>query len=92
MAFFDRQINYTSELAIPIKYLGISINKPVTLKYTIVLNGAAANGAHMQLSNKGNFLIVTRGNDAPYAIPASSEYMSYAYPTDFSGEYVLARK
>jgi len=92
MALFDEQINYTSELAIPIKHLGISINKPVMFRYNIKLNGAAANGAHIRLSNNGNFLIVTRGSDAPYAILASPEFMSYAYPTDFSGEYTLAKK
>ncbi|MVN21538.1 hypothetical protein [Mucilaginibacter arboris] len=92
IALFDKQINYTSELAIPIKYLGLSIDKPIMFKYNIKLNGATANGARMKLTNNGKYIIVTRGNDAAYAIPSSPEYMSYSSSTDLSGEYTLAKK
>lgn len=91
-ALFDRQINYTHELAIPIKYLGLSIDKPVIFHYNIKLNGATANNAHIQLTSNGRFMVVTRGDDAPYLILASPQYMSYAYPTDFGGEYTLVKK
>jgi hypothetical protein len=92
MALFDEQMNYTSELAIPLKYLDILTDKAGKFKYTIRLNGAVANGSRMQLSSSGRFLLVTRNGDAPYAIPASPQFMSYAYPTDLSGEYTLTIK
>lgn len=92
VSLFDKQINYTYELAIPLKYLGLSINKPRKISYQIMLEGASANNATIQLSGGGRFLNVTVGNNPPNAIPAVAPYLDYVYPTDFWGEYTLAKK
>jgi hypothetical protein len=89
---FDNQINYITELAIPLKYLGFSINEPVAFKYHIKLNGAAGHNATIQLLPNGRFYGVTESNGHMYAIPATSQYSSYAFPTDFWGEYTLTKK
>ncbi len=45
IALFDNQINYTSKLAVPIKYFNLSTDTPVKFYYNIKLNGASANNA-----------------------------------------------
>lgn len=90
-ALFDNNIYYTYELAIPLKYLSLSVSLPKKFYYNIKLNGATANNATIQVSGKGRFLIVSGGNRPDYAIPLSPQTKAYAYPTDFWGEYILIK-
>jgi hypothetical protein len=90
-ALFDDQIYYTYELKVPIKYLGLSINSPAKFNYQIKLSGAAANGGAIKQSPDGRHLIVYSGGQIAYAMVAAPQYMNMAYPTDFWGEYTLAK-
>ncbi len=91
-ALFDHEINYTYELAVPLKYLGLSINNNAKFSYQIKLNGVAPPNATLQTTPNGRFIIATVGNNAPVAILNSGPYVGFAYPTDFWGEYTLAKK
>ncbi|MDB5030719.1 hypothetical protein [Mucilaginibacter sp.] len=90
-ALFDNNISYNYELAIPKKYLGLGANN-LKFTYQIKLNGTTPPNATIQQSGSGRFLIVTVGNNPPYAIPNVVPYAASAYPTDFWGEYTLAKK
>lgn len=92
IASFDQQINYTSELVIPLKYLGVCTNKPAMFHYNIRLNGPTTHNATMQLSSNGRMYLVTESNGHAYAVMAAGQYSSYAFPTDFWGTYTLAGK
>jgi hypothetical protein len=88
-ALFDNQISYTYELAIPLKYLGLSTDK---FRYHIELNGASANHSTIQLSSGGRFYMVSSGGQT-MAIPATSpQFTGMVFPTDFWGEYTLAKR
>jgi hypothetical protein len=91
VALFDKQTNYNYELAIPLKYLPGLYNKANQFSYQIKLNGATANNAVIQLTPNGRFMLVSVGNNAPYAMPVMSETKNIAYPTDLWGEYTLAK-
>jgi hypothetical protein len=90
-AFFDDKLNYTYELAVPLKYL----TKRAKFSYNIKLNGAAAYGKNLQLmqTSHGDILTFTGGDGVNYTLgPATPQNMIIAYPTDFWGEYTLAKK
>lgn len=89
---FDHKINCTYELAVPLKYLGLSINNKVKFSYQIKLNGVAPPNATFQTIPSGRFILVTVSNGEPVAIPNTGPYMGIAYSTDFWGEYTLAKK
>jgi hypothetical protein len=93
IALFDNQINYTYELAVPIKYFNLSTDIPVKIYYNIKLNGAATNNATIQLMPNGRFYAVTTPSGRlSYVIPAGPKCISYTFPTDFWGEYTLAKE
>lgn len=82
VALLDDDARYTYELALPLKELGSSITKEGKLKYNIKMEG-------MQRPLKNNGPpppIVNYGNSAKAIDPL---YLDF--PTDFSGEYVLAK-
>jgi hypothetical protein len=94
-AFFDAQLNYTYELAIPLKCLPGALSKQPKFNYNIKLNGAAAYGKNLQLTStsRGDILTFTGGDGVNYTLgPATPQNMLIAYPTDFWGEYTLAKK
>lgn len=78
---FSKKMDCIYKLTIPLKYLGISLNNSNTFKYRIKLNGTpevAANGAP-------TFIVRNPG----MVLPPESLYLNY--PTDFFGEYTLAK-
>jgi len=81
-ALFDINLTYTYELALPLKYLQTILNSLDRLSYNIKFNGADRDGR----------------NPYPQAHlirPDGSEDMTHLYtenPTDFSGQYTLAKK
>lgn len=81
---FDRDMNYTYELAIPIKYLDAIINKGGNYKYNIKLNTHGV----VKIKNFQSF--------DPPLIPVTAQSnpddLFLNYTTDFSGEYTLAKK
>jgi len=91
-ALFDDKINYTYELAVPLKYLGLTINNKATFSYQIKLNGVAPPNATFQTIPSGRFIVATVGNNQTVFIPNTGPYVGFAFPTDFWGEYTLAKK
>lgn len=89
-AAFDAKVNYNYKLIIPLKYLKVSSNNFIKLYYQIKLNGATASNA--EIRPNGKLLDIYHGNRTYYAMPATPQYMSIAYPTNFYGEYTLAGK
>ncbi len=81
-ALFDDKITYTYELAIPLKYLNGSINEGTPFSYNIKLNAPVIN---------------PRAPLAPMRVdggrgPAEDDQDYLFNPTDFWGEYTLAKK
>ena len=79
---FNNQMRYRYELAIPLKYFLSSINNGEKFSYDIKLNGLPEVGS----SGIG---VVHFANPIS-ALPPDAVYMNY--PTDFWGEYILAKK
>lgn len=79
---FDNKIALTYELAVPLKYLGLSASDPGRIKYNIKLNGRK--------------LPAPNPNAPPPPRPANGATdLTGLYldtPTDFGGEYTLAKK
>jgi hypothetical protein len=91
-ALFDDKINYTYELNIPIKYLGLSLNKQVKLSYNIRLAGITPKNARVQISGKLLYIVTTAVDGKMSAVRNTPQNLILAYPTDFSGQYTLAKK
>lgn len=89
MAQFDTQMNYVYELAIPLKYLGLSINHAKAFAYHLLLNGAGH-----------RFVPETDGKTSSRSIQIIDGHavltmnlinQDWVYTTDFWGEYMLAK-
>lgn len=89
---FDNKINYSSELAIPLKYLNIIDNSISKFSYKVALNGPAPANASVTLSGSGSFLIISVGGEILMTPGATQENYSLYYPTNFVGEYELVKK
>jgi hypothetical protein len=97
---FDNKGAYTYELGIDLKKLGMDINNPAKFAYHVTLNGSPIfNTINFKTSSDGG------GSATLYSISAapvggalldakiSLDFMqSSSSPTDFWGEYVLAKK
>jgi hypothetical protein len=81
-AFFDNNIKYNYKLELPLKYLSSDLTK---VSYNIKLNGTIPKNAIVQSVGNGQNLLVTVADRAPYTTPVTNS------PTDFSGEYILAK-
>ena len=83
-AQFDELMQYTYELSVPLKYLGIKINLGQRFSYNIKMNG-------MPLKSPGS------PYPSPIIMPDGANFMDpdvsfVMFPTDFWGEYTLAKK
>jgi hypothetical protein len=90
-ALFDNKINYTYELSIPLKYLDvIGVDK---FSYNIKLNGQIPAGSTMVDVGRPDRMLFTGPDGITYSLgKATPENLILAYPTDFWGEYILAKK
>jgi hypothetical protein len=79
MAQFNRQMNFVYELAIPLKYLGLSVNDPVRFSYNIKLD------AFVFEVHPGRFVGVSDD-------PPDLNLLWENSPSNFWGEYTLAKK
>ncbi|MCJ0742164.1 hypothetical protein [Pedobacter montanisoli] len=83
-AQLNEHFQYTYELAIPLKYLGPSINNGQKFSYNIKMNGLpekAPDSPYAPPTISGNVLTT---------VGADNLYVTYA--TDFSGTYTLVKK
>ena len=89
MGQFNRKMEYTYELAIPLKCLGLSIKNNSKFNYTIKLNGARlaintnSNGTRTYEVRKGRPVL-------PPGVGPDVVYMQTT--TNLTGEYTLAKK
>lgn len=89
MGAFDDKKHYTYELALPLKYIQPVIGAQSTIGYTITLNGSTyLEGARIEYLEGGGIRITSPGTSAP----SMSDMKAASSPTDFSGEYTLAKK
>lgn len=85
-AFNDKK-HYTYELALPLKYIKPLINNLSTINYNITLNGSTyLEGARIEYI-EGGIRITSPGTSAP----SVADMKAASSPTDFSGEYTLAK-
>jgi len=83
VAKFGPPITYTYELAIPLKYLNAAINNGRKFSFNIKLNGIPE-----KTSDSPHAPPMIRPDGAAFMDPNISFVM---FPTDFSGEYTLAK-
>lgn len=89
-AVFDDKIAYTYELALPLKYVQPIVNKQTKFNYTITLNGSnQSEGYTFELIEGG---IRINHNGISGKPPAMGDMQYIASPTNFTGEYTLAKK
>jgi hypothetical protein len=85
VAQFNDNVAYTYELAIPLKYLNLSINNPTPFGYNIRLNGSD----HVE----GAFIENIEGGIRITGAAVAMKDMRFFWsPTDFTGSYTLAKK
>jgi hypothetical protein len=81
---FDNQLDYTYELALPLKYLETVLNNSDKLRFDIRLNGGELDNGRMRPSWR--FI----GPDGSEVVDMNVLYTHD--PTDFGGVYTLAKK
>lgn len=89
----DEQKALTFELAVPLKYLGLSSDQTTSFNYNIKLNGTVEHFTKIMINGKPGTV-----NDLPNDILMNMIRVSRAskgntlyFPTDFSGEYTLIK-
>jgi len=87
-AKFDNKMDFTCQFSVPLKYLGLEANSQAKFAYHIILNGES------KLTSKGTIVSASSDNEIVNAkINAEMAEMGKIYaPTDFWGEYTLAKK
>jgi hypothetical protein len=91
MGRFDHKLYYTYELAIPLSYITRSDGAPTSFKYNIMINGVPGE-VRTVAGGRGNRMVYTAPDGSERNIGGPSpDNMSFAYPSDFSGEYTLAK-
>jgi hypothetical protein len=71
--------------------LSINVNQPFKFAYNILVNGPIPKNATTVLSGTGNNLSVTVAGHPPMALYVAGQYATEVYPSDFWGEYTLAK-
>jgi len=80
---FDKKKHYTYELSVPLKYLEVLIGEVSKFTYHLMINGRKQNIIMFE---------VLPGQQAPPIVAKMNEKMAQmAVPTDFWGEYTLAK-
>ncbi len=94
MALFDNKIYYTYELSVPLKQIGLTVAQQTKFSYNIRVNGPnKGNIRVIERDGYNDILTYTGADGVNYGIGlATPENMTMAYPTDFWGEYTLAKK
>ena len=96
VALFDNKTIFTYELAVPLKYLGLSVKDPKPFVYNIKLTGMANAGrtlaaaARVQRHAIRGPLVPWRNSDLITG-PTVERFYALIATTDFWGEYTLAK-
>jgi len=94
-AQFSNRMFFTYELAIPLKYLGLSANDASKFSYNIKLNGSPESAIPVFTADAGPVTAANGVNVIAISERIASPNFDYQYEnsvTDFWGEYVLAKK
>lgn len=90
MGAFNDKKHYTYELALPLKLIKPVIGTQPGFTYTITLNGSdRVEGARIEYLNGGSGVRITSNTNS---VPSMADMKFMSSPTDFSGEYTLAKK
>ena len=90
MSRFNDKIKYSCELAVPLKYLGL--NNQGKFSYNIKLNGIIPKGSTVVDNGRPDLILFVGSDGANYMVgKATPENMTLSYPTNFLGEYTLAK-
>lgn len=88
-ALFDNTRSLTYELAIPLKYIGKTIDK---LGYNLTLNGVGTNDKNLTITTTdGGMIITNQATGSLTVMKNSPETLAISSATDFSGNYELAK-
>ena len=91
-AKFDDKLNYTYEMAVPLKYL--KLNNALKFIYNIKLNAATIDGRKLELlaARPDLNLVIYKGADGvTYQLGRDPQSLALVASTDFWGEYTLAK-
>lgn len=89
-ALLDKQLNYTYEMAVPLKYL--KLNSTTKITYNIKINTATIDGRKLEMV-PGRTIVIFKGADGvTYQLGNDPQSLALVAPTDFWGEYTLATK
>ena len=91
-ALLDRLLNYTCELAIPLKHL--KLGKNAKFAYNIKLNAGSIDGYKIEIKTlRPDMVRAVRGsaNGTTWMLGGDPQDLSLAATTDFWGEYTLAK-
>ncbi|MES2827060.1 MAG: hypothetical protein V4687_02855 [Bacteroidota bacterium] len=84
---FDRELAYFVEFAIP----RASLPETDKIHYKIILSGASANKAKVDIDDTRRRIFVTGKNVPNTSLPLNDEYLDFSFPTYFSGIYSYIR-
>jgi hypothetical protein len=87
-ALFDANGVFTSELAVPLKHLGLSVNEQKSFVYNIKLNGGT--GFRKEIT-AGITSLKVENSSLVFGGPTAETAQSLFSPTDFRAEYTLAK-
>jgi hypothetical protein len=90
-SLFDKNIYYNYELAIPIKYLGLSIDDPKRFSYNVKINPTKISQVSGNLRDGIKTITVVNGT-MEYGGPSLGRVQYLMSATDFWGEYILSKK
>jgi len=91
MGSFNRGMAFTVEMAIPLKYLGLSVNDAAKFSYNIMLNGSSFFSTAVTDQYGGNLSYRTTNASSVQGV-ATGDMGYMFYPTDFWAEYTFAKK
>jgi len=90
---FNILMAYTYELAIPLRYLNLSVKGADKIAYHILFHGISINDFGMVVTRDANGSFhVSVPDGAGGAIPSKEHLPAISSTTDFWGEYTLAKK
>jgi hypothetical protein len=91
-ARFDRQLAFTCEIVVPLRYLNISPATMSKIQCNIKLNGITGKNVTVKYSPGRRTIFVFLKNKLIFGRPAIPQNMGNFFPTDFSLDYQLAAK
>jgi len=88
---FDNKMVYTYELSIDLKNLGLSVNDAAKFAYHIKLNGATMNIVNIKIDGANGNSPDPAMQERVQQLMAQMGVNNNSAPTDFWGEYTLAK-